>query len=90
MRLIVGYLATPSGDDGLTLGVRLARTLGASLDLCIVLPHDRVVPGLVAVGGYDEILAGQAQQWLDAAAATVPADVEVTTHVSFHESFAED
>jgi len=89
MRLIVGYLATPSGDDGLTLGVRLARTLGASLDVCIVLPHDRVVPGLVPVGGYDEILAGQAQQWLDAAAATVPADVEVTTHISFHESFAE-
>lgn len=89
MRLIVGYLATPSGDDGLTLGVRLARTLGASLDLCLVLPHDRVRPGMGPAGGYDEILAGQAQSWLDAAAASVPEDIEVATHVSVHESFAE-
>ncbi|AQA06094.1 universal stress protein UspA [Mycobacterium sp. MS1601] len=80
MRLIVGYLATPSGDDGLALGVRLARTLGAALDLCMVVPPDR---------GYDQFLAEQAQQWLDAAAATVPDDVEVATHVSFGESFAE-
>ncbi|CAN5369220.1 universal stress protein [soil metagenome] len=89
MRLIVGYLATPSGDDGLALGIRLARTLGAQLDLCIVLPHDRVLPGFWTVGGYDEILGRQAQAWLDAAAATVPDDVVVATHVSFHESFAE-
>lgn len=89
MRLIVGYLATPSGDDGLTLGVRLARTLGASLDLCLVLPYDRVRPGMGPAGGYDEILAGQAQSWLDAAAASVPEDIEVATHVSVHESFAE-
>ncbi|MGB3483691.1 MAG: universal stress protein [Mycobacterium sp.] len=88
MRLIVGYLATPSGDDGLALGIRLARTLGAALDLCIVLPPDRVLPGLVTVGGYEDILAGQARAWLDAAAATVPDDVEVATHISFNESFA--
>jgi nucleotide-binding universal stress UspA family protein len=88
MRLIVGYLATPSGDDGLTLGVRLARTLGAALDLCLVLPHDRVRSGLVPAG-YDELLAGQAQSWLDAAAASAPEDIEVATHVSFNESFAE-
>ncbi|BBY87591.1 universal stress protein [Mycolicibacterium tokaiense] len=85
MRLIVGYLATPSGDDGLALGVRLARTLGAALDLCMVLPHDR----LGTVGGFDQFLADQAQQWLDEAAATVPDDIEVATHVSFGESFAE-
>jgi nucleotide-binding universal stress UspA family protein len=89
MRLIVGYLATPSGDDGLALGVRLARTLGAQIDLCIVLPPDRILPGLVTVGGYEQILAEQAQKWLDDAAATVPDDVEITTHVSFNESFAE-
>jgi nucleotide-binding universal stress UspA family protein len=89
MRLLVGYLATPSGDDGLTLGVRLARTLGAQLDLCLVLPPDRVPTGLVSVGGYEEILAAQAQRWLDDAAATVPDDVDVATHVSFNESFAE-
>jgi nucleotide-binding universal stress UspA family protein len=89
MRLVVGYLATPSGADGVTLGVRLARTLGAELDLCIVLPPDRVIPGMVALGGYDKILAEQAQAWLDEAAATVPDDIDVTTHVSFNESFAQ-
>jgi nucleotide-binding universal stress UspA family protein len=89
MRLIVGYLATPSGDDGLSLGVRLARTLGAHLDLCMVLPPDRVLPAHVAVGGYEKILAEQSREWLDAAAAGVPADVEVASHISFNESFAE-
>ena len=59
MRLIVGYLATPSGDDGLALGVRLARTLGAALDLCMVLPHDR----LVTVGGFDQFLAEDRKLW---------------------------
>ncbi|WP_197382327.1 universal stress protein [Mycolicibacterium mengxianglii] len=89
MRLIVGYLATPSGDDGLALGIRLARTVGAQLDLCIVLPPDKLMPGLVPAGAYDDILTGQARIWLDAAAARVPEDVEVTTHISVHESFAE-
>ncbi|HEX5144774.1 MAG TPA: universal stress protein [Mycobacterium sp.] len=88
MRLIVGYLATPSGADGLALGVRLARTLGAEIDLCIVLPPGRSM-GHTGGANYDELVAAQAQQWLSEAAATVPADVKVTTHVSFNESFAE-
>ena len=89
MRLIVGYLATPSGDDGLALGIRLARTLEARIDLCIVLPGDRPLPDLVTVGGYEDILARQAQTWLDDAAATIPEDIEVDTHITFSESFAE-
>jgi nucleotide-binding universal stress UspA family protein len=89
MRLIVGYLATPSGDDGLALGIRLARTLEARIDLCIVLPGDRLLPDLVTVGGYEDILARQAQTWLDEAAATIPEDIEVDTHITFSESFAE-
>ena len=69
MRLVVGYLATPSGDDGLALGIRLARTLDAALDICMVLPPDRVLPGMVATGGYEEILTEQAEDWLAQAAA---------------------
>ena len=38
MKLVVGYLATPGGADAVALGARLARTLGAELELCIVLP----------------------------------------------------
>lgn len=74
MRLVVGYLATPSGEDGLTLGVRLARTLGADIDLCTVVP--------------DPELWLLAERRLKDAAGTVPVDVSVTTHVSVDESFA--
>lgn len=89
MRLVVGYLATPSGEDGLALGVRLARTVGAELDIVIVLPPDRVLPGMVPIGGYEEILSEQANEWLAQAAATVPEDIKTTTHIVFDESFAE-
>ena len=89
MRLVVGYLATPSGEDGLALGVQLARTLGAQLDICFVLPPDRMVPGMVPTGGYEEILTEQAQQWLAAAGASVPDGIEAATHISFNESFAQ-
>ena len=89
MRLVVGYLATPSGEDGLALGIQLARTLGAQLDLCIVLPPDRTLPGMVPIGGYEEILTEQAQQWLAQAVATVPDDIKTIPHVSFNESFAQ-
>lgn len=76
MRLVVGYLATPSGDDGLTLAVRLARTLGADLDLCIVLPEM-------------DFITEQAEVWLADAVAAVPEDVSVTPRISYNESFAE-
>lgn len=37
MKLVVGYLATAGGADAVLLGVRLARTLGADLELRMVL-----------------------------------------------------
>lgn len=89
MKLIVGYLATPSGEDGLALGIRLARTLGAEIALCIVLPPDRVVGGHPGGGNFEQVLAEQAQHWLDDAAAEVPDDVTVSTHIAFNDLFAE-
>jgi nucleotide-binding universal stress UspA family protein len=89
MKLIVGYLATPGGADALALGVRLARTLGAELWVSIVLPPDRAVPALEPVGGYDELLAEQAERWLAQARASIPADIVAGTHVSFDDSFAD-
>ncbi|MDM7490291.1 MULTISPECIES: universal stress protein [Rhodococcus] len=90
MRLVVGYLATPSGADGLALGVQLARSLGAELDICMVLPPDRPVPSRVpAEPGYEDVLAGTGEAWLAQAAATVPDDVRAHTHLSFHDSFAQ-
>jgi nucleotide-binding universal stress UspA family protein len=86
MKLVVGYLATPGGADAVALGVRLARTLGAELELCIVLPRDRSVVARLSVGDFDEMLTEQAENWLKEAA--VPDDVVARSHVSFAESFA--
>jgi nucleotide-binding universal stress UspA family protein len=87
MKLVVGYLATGGGADALALGVRLARTLGATVEACIILPPDR--PLLGAVAGYDELLSEQAEKWLAEALATVPDGVDAHGHVSFVDSFAD-
>ncbi|TFI45718.1 universal stress protein [Rhodococcus sp. 1R11] len=90
MRLIVGYQATPSGADGIALGVTLARSLQASLDICLVLPQERPVPSRAPVeASYDDILIDQATDWLVEARALVPDDVEARTHLLFDESFAQ-
>lgn len=89
MRLAVGYLATPGGADAVALGVRLARSLGAELDVCMVLPPDRGVPAMVPTGGYDELLAEQAGEWLNQALAGVPDDLVAHSHVSVSDSTAD-
>jgi hypothetical protein len=43
MKLVVGYLATPGGADAMALGARLARTLGAEVEACIIMPPDRTL-----------------------------------------------
>lgn len=86
MRFVVGYLATSGGADALALAVRLARTIGAEVDACIVLPTDRSVP---VPGGYDELLAEQAEKWLAEAQSAVPDEVVVRGHVRFDDSFAD-
>ncbi|RAV17215.1 universal stress protein [Mycolicibacterium sp. GF69] len=89
MRFVVGYLATAGGADAVALGVRLARTLGAELDLCMVLPPDRVVPSIKPVGDFAKHLFAQAEEWLSAAAATVPDDIVVRTHIRVDDSTAD-
>jgi nucleotide-binding universal stress UspA family protein len=90
VNLVVGYLATPGGADALALAVRFARTLDAQINICIVLPPDTAPPGTVPKGGgYEEVLAEQAQGWLDDALALVPDDVVAHPHLSFDESFAD-
>lgn len=89
MRLVVGYLATPGGADALALGVRFARTLGSELDLCMVLPPDRVVPSIKPVGDFEKHLVEQAEQWLEEARASVPDDIVVRSHVRVDDSAAD-
>jgi nucleotide-binding universal stress UspA family protein len=89
MRLVVGYLATPGGADALALGVRLARTLRAELDVCMVLPSDRALPAVVPAGDHRNLLGGQAEKWLTDAMATVPADVSAHRHIVMTDSSAD-
>ncbi|MGB3369454.1 MAG: universal stress protein [Rhodococcus sp. (in: high G+C Gram-positive bacteria)] len=89
MRLIVGYQATPSGEDGIALAAVLARTFNATLDICIVLPCERPVPSKAPVEvAYDDILVQQATEWLAEAMALVPDDIEAEGQLLFDESFA--
>jgi len=87
MKLVVGYLATGGGADAMALAARLARTLGAAVEACMILPPDR--PLLGAAAGYDELLTEQAEKWLAEALAVVPDGVDAHGHVSFDDSFAE-
>ncbi|MFC9790039.1 universal stress protein [Rhodococcus sp. NPDC127528] len=90
MRLVVGYLATPSGADGLALAVLLARSLGAEIDICLVLPPEEPVGVRIPTeAAYEDLLADQAVEWLVEARATVPDDVVARTHLRYHESFAQ-
>lgn len=88
MKLVVGYLATPGGSDALVLAVRLARTLGAEVEICMVLPSDNAPAGIGPKGGYEEVVVRQAREWLDNALASVPDDVVAHTHLTSDESFA--
>lgn len=83
-RIAVAYLATPGGDDAVAVGEQIAHTLGAELDLCMVLPSDRSALATIPA----DVLNKEAESWLATAAAGVPSDLTVSTHLSFDESSA--
>jgi nucleotide-binding universal stress UspA family protein len=89
VKLVVGYLATAGGADAMTLGARLARTLGAQIEACIVLPPDRVLPTITGTRDYEATLGEQAKKWLAQTIASVPDDLTAHGHVSFDDSFAD-
>ncbi len=82
--LLVAYLSTPGGQDALALGVVLARSLHADLDVCMVLPPPSATAQIAATGNADfaEILDEQATRWLTEATDRVPDDVTATTRVA--------
>jgi len=86
MTLVVGYLATAGGADALSLGVRLARTLGTDLQVCLVLAPDDVTTPRLTSDRYHEVLAEQGQAWLAEALRLVPDDVTVEGKVIVAES----
>ncbi|MGO4103035.1 universal stress protein [Leifsonia sp. YAF41] len=89
MRILVGYTANDAGADALALGVRLARSGGASLDVVIVLHSEERATLVPTDPGYELYVTETAEQWLRDAAASVPADVAAHTHVVYAESFAQ-
>jgi nucleotide-binding universal stress UspA family protein len=88
VKLVVGYLATPGGSDAVALGVRLARTLGAELELRLVLAPDDVTTPRVTSDKFHDVLAEQGSEWLDEAMRLVPDDVTARGGVLVEESVA--
>jgi nucleotide-binding universal stress UspA family protein len=89
MKLVVGYLATPGGADAMALGARLARTLDADVEACIILPPERMVPSRTGTQDYESKLTEQAEKWLAEARSSVPDDVTADSHVAFDDSFTD-
>lgn len=89
MKLVVGYLATTGGEDAVSLGVRLARTLGAELELRSVLARDDVTTPRVTSDKFHDVLAEQSSEWLADAMRLVPEDVTARGEVVVAESVAE-
>lgn len=88
MKLVVGYLATSGGADAISLGVQLARTLGAELELRMVLAPDDVTTPRVTSEKFHEVLAEQGSEWLADAMKLVPDDVIAHGEVLVDESVA--
>ncbi len=88
--VVVGYTATDAGADAAALGVHLARALGASLRLVIVLPFEGTRSAAVPPErAYENVIRAQAKEWLTEAMATLPQDITRSGHVRIAESFAE-
>lgn len=87
--IVVGYTATPNGEDAVALGSRLAAASGSELDVVVVLPGDDRSVITPPDAGYDRYLRTQAAEWLGTAAEKIPDAVTYRTHVRYGDSFAE-
>jgi nucleotide-binding universal stress UspA family protein len=89
MHLTVGYLATPTGDDGVALAAALARTFDAVVDLVLVIREERP-DGHPGRAQDQELLAERGQEWISKPVAKLTrAGVAVTPTVIVAESAAE-
>jgi nucleotide-binding universal stress UspA family protein len=88
MKLVVGYLATSGGADAVSFAVRLARTLGAELELRMVLAPDDVTTPRVTSDKFHDVLAEQGSKWLEDALRLVPDGVKAQGAVLIDDSVA--
>ena len=85
MKYVVGYSPDARGRSALQLGVVLARSLGAELDVVYVIKPQN--PRLAAPrSNFEDLLQKQAVQWLEEAQHYVPAQVIARFHLRRAES----
>ncbi|MCZ0729084.1 universal stress protein [Mycolicibacterium iranicum] len=90
MHLTVGYLATPTGDDGIALASALARTFDATVDVVIVV-REELPDGHPGRAEYQQMLVARGEQWVAKAVSSLQADgVTAGSTVIVGESFAQE
>lgn len=89
MHLTVGYLRTPTGDDGVALAATLARTFDAQVDVVLIV-REELPDGHPGRAQYQEFLLERGAEWIDTAVSTLrAAGVAANSTVLIGESFAE-
>jgi nucleotide-binding universal stress UspA family protein len=89
MHLTVGYLATPTGDDGVALAGALANTFDATVDVVLVV-REEYPDGHPGRAEYQQLLLNKGQGWAaQAVAALAKVGVEATANVFVGESYSE-
>src|SRR5699024_12534105 len=79
--LVIAYTATDAGRDALNLGIAMARTSGAHLDLVTVVPQDNLYAAVYPSDrGNMLIIQEQVREWLEQAQASLPADISSSIH----------
>ena len=89
MHLTVGYLATPTGDDGVALAGVLAKTFDAAVDVVLVVRQE-LPDGHPGRAEYQKLLVERGEEWISRAIDHLAANgVSASSTVLVGESFAE-
>lgn len=63
MHLTVGYLATPTGEDGVALAAAMAKTFDATVDVVLVV-REELPDGHPGRGQYQQFLVDRGEEWV--------------------------
>jgi nucleotide-binding universal stress UspA family protein len=89
MHLTVGYLATPTGDDGAALAGAIAKTFDAAVDVVLVVRQE-LPDGHPGRAEYQRLLVERGEDWVSRAIDALAARrVSASSTVLAGESFAE-
>ncbi len=89
MHLTVGYLATPTGDDGVALASALAKTFDAEVDVVLVVRQE-MPDGHPGHAEYQQLLVNRGKEWISRAVGALgDRGVNAGSTVLVGESFAE-